>query len=255
VVNNMRIIRYLARSINLLNILLLVIVVAAAIVVIFPLAKMSARYSLPQTKPKTVEEAEKSKEKSANVLPSDYTAIGELNLFHPERRIPIEKKTEEIPKPDLILYGTLIQDNVQYAFIEDRKNPKTTPGRGNRQTMIKKGDVIGGFAVSEIGADRITLTKGDEKMTVLLASADKRNGSTTAQRPIQTTTTGTPVQASPTSPFGPASGSGAGNPMQAGGRPSGAPPTAQSPGTTPQPLPRPTVPGGGRGMPGTTPMR
>ena len=164
----MRIIRYLVRSINPLNILLFIIMVAAAICVLFPLMKINAGYSLPQVKPKTVEETEKPQEKSVNILPSDYTVIGELNLFHPERRIPVDKKAEEIPKPELILYGTMVQDNVQYAFIEDKKNPKTTPGRGNRQTTIKKGDVIGGFVVSEIGTDRITLTKGDEKMTVLL---------------------------------------------------------------------------------------
>lgn len=248
----MRIIRYLARSINLLNILLLITMVAALIVVIFPLAKMNARFSLPQAKPKTVEEAEKPQEKSGNVLPSDYTVIGELNLFHPERRIPVEKKAEEIMKPELVLYGTLIQDNIQYAFIEDKKNPKTTPGRGNRQTMIKKGDVIGGFVVSEIGTDRIILTKGDEKLTVLLSSADKRNGSTASQKPTQTTAPGTPAQAVPGSPFAPAPGTG--SPVQMGGRPTGAPPVTQSPGATPQPLPRPTTPGGGRGAPGTMPV-
>jgi hypothetical protein len=100
---------------------------------------------------------------------------------------------------------------VQYAFIEDKKNPKTTPGRGNRQTTIKKGDVIGGFVVSEIGTDRITLTKGDDKMTVLLSNMDKRNGSTAStstQRPIQTPTPGAPTQAGPGSPFAPAPGTG-----------------------------------------------
>jgi hypothetical protein len=249
VVNNMRITRYLARSINPLNILLLIIMVAAVIVVLFPLTKINATYSLPKVKLKTVEKAEKPQEKNGNVLPSDYTVIGELNLFHPERRIPVEKKAEEILKPELVLYGTLIQDNVQYAFIEDKKNPKTTPGRGNRQTMIKKGDVISGFVVSEIGADRITLTKGDEKMTVLLASADKRNDSPTAQKPI-TSIPGSPGQTVPTSPFAPAPGTG--SPIQMGGRPVGASPMTQSPGTTPQPLPRPAAPGGGRGAPGTT---
>ena len=62
----MRIIRYLARSINPLNILLFIIMVAAVIGVLFPLMKMNARYSLPQAKPKTVEEAEKPQEKSVN---------------------------------------------------------------------------------------------------------------------------------------------------------------------------------------------
>ncbi len=242
----MRTIRYLARSINPLNILLFIITVAAAICVLFPLMKTNARYSLPQVKPKPVEEAEKPQEKSVNILPSDYTVIGELNLFHPERRVPVDKKVEEIPRPELTLYGTMVQDNVQYAFIEDKKNPKTTPGRGNRQTTIKKGDVIGGFVVSEIGTDRITLTKGDDKMTVLLANTDKRTSttsSTTTQRPIQTPTPGSPAQA------------GTGSPIQMGGRPSGAPPAPQPPGTTPQPLPRPAVPGPGRAGPGPTPIR
>ena len=215
--------------------------------------KTNTKYSLPQAKPKPVEEAEKLQEKSVNILPSDYTVIGELNLFHPERRVPVDKKAEEIPKPEIILYGTMIQDNVQYAFIEDKKNPKTTPGRGSRQTTIKKGDVISGFVVSEIGTDRITLTKGDDKMTVLLTNADKRNGSTAStnvQRPIQTTPSGAPV---PGSPFTP--GPGTGSPIQMGGRPSGAPPAPLPPGTTPQPLPRPAVPGPGRTGPGPTPIR
>jgi hypothetical protein len=251
----MRTIRYLVRSINPLNILLLIIMIAAAIGILFPLMKANARYTLPQVNPKPVEETEKPQEKIGNILPSDYTIIGELNLFHPERRVPVDKKAEEIPKPELILYGTMIQDNVQYAFIEDKKSPKTTPGRGNRQTTVKKGDVIGGFVISEIGTDRITLIKGDEKMTVLLANADKRNGSAAIQRPIQTTAPATPSQATPGSPFAPAPGTG--SPIQMGGRPSGTPPVAQQPGATPQPLPRPTAPGGGRGTPGTiqTPTR
>jgi hypothetical protein len=250
----MRIIRYLARSINPLNILLLIIVVAAAVIVLFPLMKMNAGYSLPQIKLKTVDETEKPQEKSGNILPSDYTVIGELNLFHPERRVPVDKKADEIPKPELILYGTMVQDNVQYAFIEDKKSPKTTPGRGNRQTTVKKGDVVGGFIVSEIKADRITLTKGDETMVVLLANTDKRKDSTGAQRPTQTTTPGTPSQTTPGSPFGATPGT-TGPMQQVGGRPSGAPPIAQPPtGPAPQPLPRPAAPGAGRGAPGTLPI-
>ena len=97
----MRIIRYLVRSINPLNILLFIIMVAAACCVLFPLMKTNARYSLPQAKPKPVEEAEKPQEKAVNILPSDYTVIGELNLFHPERRVPVDKKAEEIPKPEI----------------------------------------------------------------------------------------------------------------------------------------------------------
>ncbi len=246
----MRILRYLVRSVNPLNVLLFIITVVAAIIVIFPLTKMNTKYSLPQVKPKPVEETQKLQEKSGNILPSDYTMIAELNLFHPERRIPVEKRTEEIPRPEVVLYGTLVQDNVQYAFIEDKKNPKTTPGRGNRQTMVKKGDIIGGFTVSEIDTDRITLTRGEDRMTVLLTSPDKRNGTSAIQRPTQTPTPLTPTQAGPGSPFGPTPG--AGIPVQMGGRPTGTPPVTQSPGTAPQQLQRPTIPGSRRVAPGTT---
>ena len=242
----MRVLRYLIRSINPLNLLLLVITAAAVLVVLLPLMKMNAKYSLPQVKPRIAAEAEKPPEKSGSILPSDYTVIGDLNLFHPERRVPIEKKADEVPRPELILYGTMVQNNVQYAFIEDKKNPQTTPGRGSRQTTIKKGDVIGGFVVSEIGIDRITLTKGDDKMVVLLASADKRNGSATT--PIA------PAQAVPGSPFAPAPGTT--NPMpQIGGRPTAASPGAIPARALPQPLSRPAVPGPDRAGPGPTPIR
>jgi hypothetical protein len=243
----MRIIRYLLRSINPLNILLFIILVVV-ICCLFPLMKINAGYSLPQAKPKIVEEAEIPQEKTANIQPSDYTVIAELNLFHPERRIPVEKKAEEIPKPDVILYGTMIQDSVQYAFIEDKKNPKTTPGRGNRQTTVKKGDIIGGFVISEIQADRITLAKGDEKITVLLADTDKRKNASVTQGPIQTPSTARPGQALPTSPFGPVPGQTSSTP-QMGGRPQTAVPTPQPPGAVPQPLPRPA--GRGIGRPAT----
>jgi hypothetical protein len=240
----MRIIRYLARSINPLNILLFLVMVSVAVCIILPLMKMNAGYSLPRAKPRTVEMAEKPPEKSGNILPSDYTVIGEMNLFHPERRIPVDKKAEEIPKPELILYGTMVQDSVQYAVIEDKKNPKTTPGRGNRQTIVKKGEVIGGFVLTEIMADRIALTKGEEKMTVLLAGVGKRKDTTGLQqgttpvRPAQAIMPGSPVtpsQTAPNSPFGAVPGT---SPMQQmGGRPAVTAPVTPQPGTTPQALP------------------
>ena len=187
----MRAIKYLIQNTNPLNLLLLAIIIVIAIGVIFPLTRMNAGYVLPQVKTKIIEQEEKPEEKSNSILPSDYAMIGETNLFHPERRIPIDKKADEIPKPELVLYGTMVQGGVQLAFIEDKKNPKTTPGRGNRQTVIKKGETIGGFVVSEIGTDRITLMKGDEKMTVLLANGgEKRKEQAGSQRPMQTTAPG-----------------------------------------------------------------
>jgi hypothetical protein len=242
----MRAIKYLIQNINPLNLLLLAIIIVIAIGVIFPLTRMNAGYILPQVKPKIIEQGEKPEEKSNSILPSDYAMIGETNLFHPERRIPIDKKADEIPKPELVLYGTMVQGGVQLAFIEDKKNPKTTPGRGNRQTVIKKGETIGGFVVSEIGTDRITLMKGDEKMTVLLANGgEKRKEQAGSQRPMQTTSPGGPTATAPStpgSPFGPASTITA--PVQRpGGRQSGASPMDQLPSAAPQTLPRGALPG------------
>jgi len=242
----MRILRYLAQSTNPLNILLAAIVIVAVIYIILPLMKMNSQYSLPQAKPKAVVEIEEPQEKTASILPADYTVIGEHNLFHPERRAPADKKAEEVPKPELILYGTMIQDDVQYAFIEDKKNPKTTPGRGTRQTTVKKGDTISGYIISEIGTDRITLTKGDERMTVLLVDANKQKNGPSAQGPVlpSTPATARPGQASPVSPFGSPSTT---------MRPAGNIPTTQPQVGVPQQLPRPVGRGVGRTATQTTP--
>jgi hypothetical protein len=40
-------------------------------------------------------------------LPSDYAVIGETNLFHPDRVIPVDRKAE-VPQADVVLYGTMI---------------------------------------------------------------------------------------------------------------------------------------------------
>jgi hypothetical protein len=233
----MRILRYFAQSANLLNIVLVALMVTAFVYIILPLMKMHTGYSLPQVMSKTAEGTEKPREEIAGVLPADYTVIGEHNLFHPERHIPVDKKVEEASKPEFILYGTMIQDNVQYAFIEDKKNPKTTPGRGARQTTAKKGDTISGFVISEIQTDRVTLTRGDEKMTVLLTNADKRKNGPGTQGPTQTTVPAAtrPGQTSPATPFGPVPGAA----QQTGTRPTNNAQGTQPQIGVPQQLPRP----------------
>ena len=99
---------------------------------------------------------------------SDYTVIADANLFHPERKIPPEKKEEPppLPKPDLILYGTVITDDTSLAYLEDLKTPRNTPGRGRRQLTLKKGDVLSGFTLKDVEAEKIVMVRGDEQMTV-----------------------------------------------------------------------------------------
>jgi len=65
-------------------------------------------------------------------------------------------------------------DPVSYAFIEDKKAPVTTSGRGKRQSVVKVGDTLSGFIVKEIYADKIVLYRGEEKLVVPLSDRDKQ---------------------------------------------------------------------------------
>ena len=115
---------------------------------------------------------------------SDYMVVAEQNIFHPERKIPPEAKDEKaLPKPDIFLYGTLLTDNMRLAYIEDKKSPQSTPGRGKRQTVVKQGDVISGFVLKSVETDRIVLMRGEEQMIVYLSDAKKQREVVTAPPP------------------------------------------------------------------------
>lgn len=172
-----RFLRYLYTNVNILNLAILASVIAIIVFAVIPLFRMGAKFTLPQVKPKPVAEVAAPAEKTPAPSPVDYAMIGENNLFHPERKIPPLKTDEQaLPRPDLVLYGTIIADGATIAYIEDRKSPKTTPGRGNRQTAVKKGDILSGFVVREIEADKIVLLRGDETMVVQLSQEKKGRG-------------------------------------------------------------------------------
>ncbi len=100
---------------------------------------------------------------------SDYSIISDENLFHPERKIPIEKKEEKpLPKPEFVLYGTLISENLSLAYLEDLKEPYTSPGRGKRQIPLRAGDTLSGFTLKEIYTDKVVMIRGEEKIVLNL---------------------------------------------------------------------------------------
>ena len=180
----MRALRYLYRGINLLNILLLLMIVSVMVFAVFPLFRMKVNYALPVGKAKMAEQPAPSKETIQATSPAEYVVVGENNLFHPDRRIPPEKKDEKLlPKPELVLFGTVISDGVSVAYIEDKKAPKTSPGRGKRQSVVRKGDVLGGFVLKDIETDRIILSRGEETMVVRLTEAGKQREGSTAGLP------------------------------------------------------------------------
>ncbi len=196
----MKALRYLIHNATVTNMILLAVVMAVAAATVIPLIRTRHAYSLPGIKTKPAGE-EAQREELPPKLPSDYAVIGETNLFHPDRVIPVDRKAE-VPRPEVVLYGTMI-DTTRLAFIEDRKNPVTTPGRGKRQRVVKLGEEVSGYTVAEIGTDRIVLVRGDDRLTVQLSPPDKRKASDEPpqpQQPVQTK----PVQTPPPAPARPA---------------------------------------------------
>lgn len=165
--------REILKNINLLNVLLMAVLAVFGMYMLFPLLNIKSGYTLPAAK-KT---AEKTEEKAAPFqTPSiaEYTLIAEQNPFHPDRKIPVEKiAPPALPKPDFVLYGTLITDSVSIAYIEDLKAPSTTPGRGKRQTALKQGETMAGFTLKEIEADKVMMAKGEEQLIVHLNDPQK----------------------------------------------------------------------------------
>jgi len=202
------------RNINLLNCILLAPCLVLAYNFLSPQSEGKYSLDIPPTKKKPVEKIQNESSKPQTPSPMDYVVIADENLFHPERRIPPEKKEEAaLPKPEFILYGTLITPELKMAYMEDKKAPVTTPGRGKRQSAIKIGESLSGFTLKEVDPSKVILSRGEEIMTVLLddSRAPKSRD---------------------------AAGSPAGGPPQVPGIP-GASQPASIPG---QPMPKPAIP-------------
>lgn len=181
--------RYLFRNINLLNIALIAAIVLLANYTVLPLFSVNIKYALPAPK-KTIVDKEEEPAQSQTPSPLDYTIVAEQNLFHPERRIPPEKK-EERPKPEFVLHGTLITDDIKVAYMEDRKSPRTTPGRGKRQSVLSPGDTLSGYTLSEIHHDKVVLIRGEDRVEVSVLD------NKTKARAVET---GAPGQTPPAAP-------------------------------------------------------
>ncbi|HEX7533761.1 MAG TPA: hypothetical protein VF343_00765 [Syntrophales bacterium] len=169
-------VKLILRNINVLNMLLLAAAVVLFFVFDYPLLGRQA--SVVQVQAKETGAPIQSEEKSApesSASYADFISVAEKNLFHPEREMPKAEKAAA-PKPELILYGTLITDDVSIAYVEDKKSPYSTPGRAKRQTALKIGGSIGGYVLREIEPNRIVLVRGEDKLVVMLDDTEKRKG-------------------------------------------------------------------------------
>ena len=173
--------RPVLRNINLLNILLLAIVLVFALSVFMPALYQDIRYPPACRQKKRVEVEQDALLQQKMPSLSDYMIISEENPFHPERKIPVEKKAEQpLPKPEFVLYGTLITDDLKMAYLEDLKAPRSTSGRGKRQVALKQGDSLSGFALKEIEAGKVVMVRGDDKIIVpIIDPSHAREGQAT----------------------------------------------------------------------------
>lgn len=165
--------KYIFRSVTAGNLLLAIAAAYMAYWLVMPSISRQAPSPLKvQTSPAKMAEGVRNEFSAPS--PADYAIIAEENLFHPERIIPPEKKAEqELPKPDFILYGTLVSEDASLAFIEDLKAPRLTPGRGKRQIVLKRGDMLSGFVLKEIEQDRIIMVRGEDRIAVSVRDAQK----------------------------------------------------------------------------------
>lgn len=185
----------LLRNINLLNILLIVAILIFINYTVLPLFNGSVSYKLPNGKKPPVYKDEKTAEIAIPSL-TDYTMIAEDNLFHPERKIPLDIGADQaLEKPEFLLYGTLITDDVRLAYLEDKKAPQNTAGRGKRQTTLKLGNVMSGYTLKEIYPDKVIMVRGEEILAVLMNDSAKprSEGVATPQQASARTTRQTPA--------------------------------------------------------------
>jgi len=146
--------------------------------IFLPRLDIHIQYKLPGIRPHQEKEKEDIRVRDQTPSITEYAIVSEKNLFNPERTIPVEKKNgqeQSLSKPEFLLYGTLISNDVKLAYLEDLKAPRNTPGRGRRQVALKIGDALSGFTLKEIHADYIVMTRGEETITVKVSeNQDKK---------------------------------------------------------------------------------
>ncbi|HET6461867.1 MAG TPA: hypothetical protein VFG29_13895 [Syntrophales bacterium] len=178
----MKFVKPILRNVNVLNILLLATAIFLFFEFDYPLLNRQVTVGQIEAKEPAIQNEEKITPETS-VSYADFAIIVEKNLFHPERQMEKAEKTA-VPKPELILYGTLITDDVSIAYVEDKKSPYSTPGRAKRQTALRKGSSIAGYVLREVKPDHIVLVRGDDKLVVKLTDeTDKRKGSETGPSP------------------------------------------------------------------------
>ena len=159
------------KNINILNLLLFAVAIFLAIQVNNSFGEKKIKFTAAKAKDIILKSHEKAAENPVTYM--DYAVITEKNLFHPKRKVPSEAEGELV-KPEIILYGTLITEDKKIAYIEDKKNPYSTPGRGKRQVVVNEGSTVAGYKLVEVKPESIVLVRGEDKIVVNLNTQKER---------------------------------------------------------------------------------
>jgi hypothetical protein len=173
--------RRMLSNINVINLILAGVLLLFLYHAVLPVSGKPAKITVPVPKKQTAASAPAADKPAEIKLPSpaDYVVIADQNLFHPERKIPVEKKeaaAAPLPKPEFVLYGTLLTDDLHIAYMEDKKAPQNSPTRGNKQIPLKLGESLSGFTLKEIDTDKVVMVRGEEKIDVFLSDTKARDG-------------------------------------------------------------------------------
>lgn len=170
--------RTLLRHVTVLNTILVLSIVLSGCFALYPLMSGKVMYKPPLVEKAAATPGEEAgtEEQPAPPPHNEYMVVAEQNVFHPERKIPVARKEEvPLPKPEFVLYGTMVSDGLSLAYMEDAKAPRTTPGRGKRHTVLKPGDSMGGFVVKEIRHDRVVMARGEDRMEVRVIDQNRKS--------------------------------------------------------------------------------
>ena len=168
--------KFLLANVTMLNIILLATAGVFLFNLLLPQYKLNIFNPLPFAKKHLTHEKAEATLRMPSI--SDFSIIGDQNLFHPDRKIPtvmeIKAEGKPLPMPEYLLHGTLVYDNASVAYMEDAKEPRNTPGRGKRQIALHINDTLSGFALKEIYTDRVVMVRGSEIMTVSISDSHKK---------------------------------------------------------------------------------
>jgi hypothetical protein len=172
-----------------------------------------------------------------------YLVIAEKNIFSPDRRdFAAQMSGESVPvsRPQVLLYGVVIGDQFQTASV-------VSPGRallkGERELKtLRLGDQIGGYKLTKIFSDRITLEAAGDSFEVLLFDPKfpKRRMDVRTTSPPPAMSSRLPVppsRSAPTAPVAPGTVS-----SQTAPKPMGSIPQRAVQVPPPRPTPQGTVP-------------